>query len=81
MLADTLAIADGPFRDYLRDELVKRAGYRCVDTVAEFRDAERAVTRAGQVRSGDRHEKDDRSRVDTRGAGCSGGSTSARSRP
>ena len=64
MLADTLAIAEGPFRDYLRDELVKRAGYRCVNTVAEFGDADRAVTRAGQVRSGDRHEKDDRSRVD-----------------
>ena len=36
----------------------------CADTVEEFRDEHRAVTREGQVRSGDRHEKDDRSRVD-----------------
>ena len=64
LLADTVEIADGAFRDYLRDQLVRRADYRCVDTVEQFRDERRAVTRQGQVRSGDRHEKDDRSRVD-----------------
>ncbi len=64
LLADTLDIADGPFRDYLLDELVRRADYRCVDSIEQFRDENRAVTREGQVRSGDRHEKDDRSRVD-----------------
>ena len=64
LLADTIDIADGPFRDYLRDELVRRADFTCVDTVEQFRDEYRAVTRQGQVRAGDRHEKDDRSRVD-----------------
>jgi uncharacterized protein YPO0396 len=64
LLADTVEIADGRFRDYLRDELIRRADYRCVDTVEQFRDEHRAVTREGQVRSGERHEKDDRSRVD-----------------
>jgi len=64
VLADTLEIAAGPFDDYLRHELTRRADYRCVDTIEEFRDADRAVTRAGQVRSRERHEKDDRSRVD-----------------
>ncbi|WP_433006680.1 ATP-binding protein [Kribbella sp. CA-294648] len=64
LLAGTLDIADGPFQDYLRDELVRRADYRCVESVEQFRDEHRAVTREGQVRSGDRHEKDDRSRVD-----------------
>jgi uncharacterized protein YPO0396 len=64
MLADTLELATGPFEDYLRDQLVRRADHRCVDTLEEFQQAERAVTRAGQVRSGDRHEKDDRSRAD-----------------
>jgi uncharacterized protein YPO0396 len=64
ILADTLDIADGPFHAYLRDELVRRADYRCVDSVEQFRDENRAVTRQGQVRSGDRHEKDDRSAVD-----------------
>jgi uncharacterized protein YPO0396 len=64
LLADTLDVAEGAFHDYLRDELVRRADYRCVGSIEEFRDEHRAVTREGQVRSGDRHEKDDRSRVD-----------------
>ncbi len=64
ILADCLEIKDGPFRDYLADELTKRADYRCAATLAEFRGQRRAVTREGQVRSGDRHEKDDRHRVD-----------------
>jgi uncharacterized protein YPO0396 len=64
MLADTIDIADGPFREYLRDELLRRADLRCVDTIEQFRDERRAVTHEGQVRSGDRHEKDDRSRAD-----------------
>lgn len=64
MLADTIDIADGPFRDYLRDELIRRADYRCVDSIEAFRAEQRAVTLQGQVRSGGRHEKDDRSRVD-----------------
>ncbi len=64
MLADTIDIADGPFGEYLHDELVRRADFTCVDTIEQFRAEHRAVTREGQVRSGDRHEKDDRSRVD-----------------
>lgn len=64
LLADTIEIADTPLRDYLRNELARRADYRCVDSITEFRVERRAVTRAGQVRSGDRHEKDDRSRAD-----------------
>ncbi len=38
VLADTLDIADGAFHDYLRDELVRRADYRCVDSVEQFRE-------------------------------------------
>ncbi len=64
LLADTIDIAEGPFRDYLRDELIRRADYRCVDSIEEFRAEQRAVTLQGQVRSGGRHEKDDRTRVD-----------------
>lgn len=64
MLANTVQVKPGPFADYLRDQLTRRADYRCVDTIEEFRDETRAVTREGQVRTGDRHEKDDRSRVD-----------------
>ena len=63
-LADCIEVKDGPFCDYLVDELVKRADYRCTSSVEEFRNQRRAVTREGQVRSGERHEKDDRHRVD-----------------
>lgn len=64
ILADCLEVKDGPFADYLRSELVRRADHRCAATLAEFRAEQRAVTKEGQVRSGARHEKDDRSRVD-----------------
>ena len=64
LLADCIEVKDGPFRDYLVDELVKRADHRCAGTLEEFRMQRRAVTREGQVRSGERHEKDDRHRVD-----------------
>jgi uncharacterized protein YPO0396 len=63
-LADTLEIAPGEFADYLRDQLARRADHRCADTLREFQDHPRAVTREGQVRSRDRHEKDDRRAVD-----------------
>lgn len=64
MLADCIDVKAGPFEDYLRNELLKRADFRCAVTLEEFRSQRRAVTREGQVRSGDRHEKDDRNRVD-----------------
>ena len=63
-LADCLEVKDGLFADYLRNELVRRADHRCAESLAEFRAEQRAVTKQGQVRSGNRHEKDDRSRVD-----------------
>jgi uncharacterized protein YPO0396 len=64
VLADCLETKAGPFADYLADELIKRADYRCVETLEQFGHERRAVTREGQVRSGERHEKDDRTRVD-----------------
>ncbi|WP_102141917.1 ATP-binding protein [Mycobacterium hubeiense] len=64
LLAECIDVRDGPFHEYLRNELMKRADFRCAATLDEFRSQRRAVTREGQVRSGDRHEKDDRHRVD-----------------
>jgi len=64
LLADCIDIKDGHFREYLRNELTKRADFRCAPSLQEFRSQRRAVTREGQVRSGERHEKDDRHRVD-----------------
>ena len=54
-------IKEGPFAAYLEHTLIQRFDYSCVDSMQAFRNAERAVTRQGQVRHGkDRHEKDDR---------------------
>ncbi|HVL84862.1 MAG TPA: ATP-binding protein [Pseudonocardia sp.] len=64
VLAETLEIVEGPFAGYLRDQLARRADHACTETLAAFQMAARAVTREGQVRAGDRHEKDDRSRID-----------------
>lgn len=63
-LLDCLEIRAGDFADYVRGELATRADYLCARTISEFRAASRAVTRQGQLRSGDRHEKDDRHAVD-----------------
>lgn len=48
-------------REWLVAELRSRFDYACVNTMAEFRRADRAVTREGQIKhSKTRHEKDDR---------------------
>jgi uncharacterized protein YPO0396 len=62
-----LELKESLFRPWLERELRRRAGYECVETIEEFRRAERAITKAGQVKdTGGRHEKDDRNRIDDR---------------
>ena len=63
-LVDTLEVEPGLFETFLARELLRRADHRCVDSLVELVEADKAVTREGQVRHGSRHEKDDRSRVD-----------------
>jgi uncharacterized protein YPO0396 len=66
-LADVVEVKEGPLASWLRGEVLARADLERVETTAEFRRAERAVTRAGQVKGGrNRHEKDDRFRIDDR---------------
>jgi uncharacterized protein YPO0396 len=66
-LATKLEIRDTPFAPWLERELARRADVECVETMADFRRAPRAITRAGQIKlTGDRHEKDDRTRIDDR---------------
>ncbi|MGF0130573.1 ATP-binding protein [Dietzia cinnamea] len=60
LLADTVEIADSPLRGYLAKELYARADHLCAQTMEQFRGADRAVTVQGQVRSRNRHVKDDR---------------------
>ncbi|CAN5625774.1 hypothetical protein BH24ACT5_BH24ACT5_07820 [soil metagenome] len=67
LLLDMLDVKPGTaFDPWLHSELARRADHACVETVADFRSAGKAVTRQGQVKSRDRHEKDDRRRIDDR---------------
>lgn len=59
--------ADSPFRDWLEQETERRFDFACCETQEEFRRETRAITAAGQIKaSHERHEKDDRFRIDDR---------------
>jgi uncharacterized protein YPO0396 len=74
-----LEVKDGPFTDWLTDELRTRADHVCADTMDTFRSAERAVTQAGQIKHGrGRHEKDDRRKVGDRSTYVLGWSNEAK---
>ncbi|MFZ3017172.1 MAG: SbcC/MukB-like Walker B domain-containing protein [Gallionella sp.] len=58
---------DSTFYGWLEGELARRFDYTCCETMEQFRRDRQAITRAGQVKAGaDRHEKDDRYRLDDR---------------
>jgi uncharacterized protein YPO0396 len=74
---------DSPHYDWLEGELgaALRPCACCAD-LDRFRRERKAVTRTGQVKGGEeRHEKDDRHRLDDRTATCSGGAMPPRSAP
>ena len=58
---------DSEFYAWLELELAHRFNVACCTTGEQFRREPRAVTRAGQIKMpGERHEKDDRHRIDDR---------------
>jgi len=58
---------ESAFYRWLERELARRFDYACCDDLDSFRRETRAITRAGQIKSGgQRHEKDDRHRLDDR---------------
>lgn len=60
-----LSFLEGRWEKWLAADLAARFSYLCAENLDEFRRADQAVTRAGQVKhSAERHEKDDRTRVD-----------------
>ena len=62
-----LNIKEGKYADWLQSELRQRFDYACVESFQSFRNADRAITREGQVKhSKTRHEKDDRRNVGDR---------------
>jgi uncharacterized protein YPO0396 len=66
-LYDKLQIRDdSPFYPWMERELWRRADHHCAATTTDFRRCDRAVTRAGQVRAGSRHEKNDDRRIGDR---------------
>ncbi|CAM3446778.1 AAA family ATPase [Mycobacterium frederiksbergense] len=65
-IVNVLRVADSPWRHWLHVELASRFDYRRVEDARELSRHQRAVTRAGQTRNGDRHIKDDRSAIDDR---------------
>jgi uncharacterized protein YPO0396 len=67
LLVDMLELKlESGFESWLSIELARRANYACVDTIDDFRTSQRAVTRTGQIKDRERHEKDDRRRIDDR---------------
>ena len=67
LLLDMIEIKPGSgFEAWLRTELARRANHACVDSVAQFQDVAKALTRAGQVKDRERHEKDDRRSIGDR---------------
>lgn len=66
-LVSKLEIKDSRFYEWLERELAHRADYECVETMADFRRAAKAITQAGQIKGArGRHEKDDTRRIDDR---------------
>src|SRR5499427_139062 len=58
---------DSSFYAWLDADLARRFDYACCETIDSFRREDKALTRAGQIKtSGERHEKDDRHRLDDR---------------
>lgn len=58
---------DSEFYAWLEQELGRRFDVACCATLEQFRKEQQAMTRSGQIKaSGQRHEKDDRYRLDDR---------------
>jgi len=56
---------DSKFYQWLENEITGRFDYACCETLDEFRHQPKAITMAGQIKTGAiRHEKDDRHRID-----------------
>lgn len=61
-----LEIKESPFFDWIDRELRRRAAHHCVSSMVEFRRSVKAITQAGQIKSDERHEKNDEHRIDDR---------------
>ncbi|WP_413894930.1 ATP-binding protein [Rhodoferax sp.] len=70
---------DSPFYGWLEREVAHRFDVACCATQEQFRRETKAITRAGQIKAaGERHEKDDRYRLDDRARYVLGWSNAAK---
>ena len=70
---------DSPFYTWLDREVAHRFDVACCSTQEQFRRESKAITRAGQIKAfGERHEKDDRHRLDDRSRYVLGWSNAAK---
>ena len=66
-LVRKVEVAPGAYRCWLAAQLTRRFDYACCATPEQFQREQRALTKRGQVKGGnERHEKDDRHRLDDR---------------
>jgi len=69
---------DSPFYSWLEQAVWQRFNVVCCSTQDQFRREPKAITRAGQSKGGERHEKDDRHRIDDRSRYVLGWSNTAK---
>lgn len=69
---------DSPFYAWLEQAVWQRFNVVCCSTQEQFRREPKAITRAGQSKGGERHEKDDRHRLDDRSRYVLGWSNTAK---
>ena len=69
---------DSPFYAWLEQAVWQRFNVVCCSTQEQFRREPKAITGAGQSKGGERHEKDDRHRIDDRSRYVLGWSNTAK---
>lgn len=56
--------ADSKFHDWINNELTTKFDLMCCETIEQFQNERRSITKKGQIKgSGGRHEKDDRKKL------------------
>lgn len=57
---------DSRFKNWVENWIYEKFDYLCCDQMESFRKAHKALSKEGQMKSGTRHEKDDRRTIDDR---------------
>ena len=63
---------ESEYKDWIKKQLFKRFNYICCNSVNEFKNYEKALSINGQIKNKNRHEKDDREKINNRKHFCLG---------